>query len=576
LPDFILWGGSVVAFIDYARDNSFEKEQFKIKFLLLDEATYPEWQGDESGSVVCLPNPKLGEDSISFLGFKFPDDDKGRALIARLFRASVYHLSAHSAASRFGDFHEWGMGKNRVISRFVQSLIEDLRVNAFISAWYPDRLQEIGYASVLSLKRMRAIDNIRISATRVMASLTVYANSGLRKVGVREEGVLDQIFSDMDSLRAVFKASLVEEKLVPTEVALWLADEVYRVIMERGPIIEAPFLPFTESLGANSLFPPMRVDPDAEMGKSVKECVTGLGGTYEGVIHGRMRAAEAEAQQVFKSFFIEKEKQGRMLAKYEDFLLASRFKSMGFPPDDYTGYLRAKARVKRETSKLTERLLTATNAFMEDVRKKIGVVNLTDAIQVIASKSDRTDVFLLEEQIEKDYAWAILIDASVSMRHIRDYTLDMAVALTESASKVLLDVTSWGVFAFNDRFHIIKDFPEQYNTRVRSRLGGLRFEGTTYLPDAIEVTGRILARQNEELKIMMVISDGWPYGYPNIYTATTEAVRRMEGASMAMMGIGAQSGRMEFVFNSNVTAFNMKDFINRFGAMFVDTALNAE
>jgi len=565
-----------VGFIEYARDNSFEKDQFKIKFLLLDEATYPEWQGDEAGSVVYLPNPRLGEESISFLGFTFPDDGKGRELIARLFRASVFHLSAHSAASRFGDFNEWGMGKNRVISRFVPSLIEDLRVNAFVSAWYPDRLQEIGYASALSLKRMRAIDNIRIGATRVMASLTAYANSGLRRVGASEEGVLDQIFSDMDSLRAAFKASLVEEKPEPTEDALGLADEVYGVIMERGPIIEASSLPFTESLGASSLFPPMRVDPEAEMGEAVKECVTGLGGTYEGVIHGRMRAAEAEAQQVFESFFIEKEKQGKMLARYEDFLLASRFKSMGFPPDDYTEYLRAKARAKRETNKLTERLITATNAFMEDIRKKFGVVNLADAIQVIASKSDRTDVFLLEEQIEKDYAWAILIDSSVSMRHIRDYTLDMAVALTESASKVLLDVTSWGVFAFNDRFHIIKDFPEQYNTRVRSRLGGLRFEGTTYLPDAIEITGRILARQKEELKIMIVISDGWPYGYPNIYTAATEAVRRMEGASMAMIGIGAQSGRMEFIFNSNVTAFNMKDFVNRFGAMFVNTALNAE
>jgi hypothetical protein len=163
----------------------------------------------------------------------------------------------------------------------------------------------------------------------------------------------------------------------------------------------------------------------------------------------------------------------------------------------------------------------------------------------------------------------------MSMKHIRDYTRDIAVILAETASKVLLDPTSWSVFAFNDRFEIIKDFNEQYNTKVKSRLGGLEFKGLTYLPDAMEITGWALGERREELKIMAVISDGWPYGYPNIFPAATEVLNQLEAADMTVIGIGAQSGRMEFIFGSHCTSFTLKEFVNKFGARYFEACENA-
>jgi hypothetical protein len=131
------------------------------------------------------------------------------------------------------------------------------------------------------------------------------------------------------------------------------------------------------------------------------------------------------------------------------------------------------------------------------------------------------------------------------------------------------------VSAFNDRFEIIKDFNEQYNTKVKSRLGGLEFKGLTYLPDAMEVAGVALGERREDLKIMAIISDGWPYGYSNIFPAATEILNQLETAEIAVIGIGAQSGRMEFIFDAHCTSFTLKEFVNKFGARYFEACENA-
>ena len=41
---------------------------------------------------------------------------------------------------------------------------------------------------------------------------------------------------------------------------------------------------------------------------------------------------------------------------------------------------------------MTEVLMGAMNEFMGDIRKKYGVLNLADAVQVIASKSARVPI----------------------------------------------------------------------------------------------------------------------------------------------------------------------------------------
>jgi Mg-chelatase subunit ChlD len=95
------------------------------------------------------------------------------------------------------------------------------------------------------------------------------------------------------------------------------------------------------------------------------------------------------------------------------------------------------------------------------------------------------------------------------------------------------------------------------------------------MPDAIEIAGKALAKRREELKVMMVISDGWPYGYDNIQLDASNIIRTLEAAGMAVIGIGALSGRMEYLFDSHCTSYTLKQFVNKFSARFYEACDNA-
>jgi len=566
-----------MGFDEYARSISLEKDPVKLKFIMSDDLDYPVFQVDGDGSTVRLPTPRIGEDTISFLGYSFPDNVEGKKKIVQLFKASVCHLSGHSLSRVEADYDAWREGKNVVLSDFVISLVEDIWVNQFIATWYPNRLVDTGFAGASMLGRLRAIDNIRIQATRLMVSLMVYANTGhTGYVSESDQHIIEPLFSELGRFKEEVAKSLHDEESDILLLKIEAAEAVYAALLKHGPIIEAPSPPFAENLGSNSLFPPVRVETEEWFEGLHAECVEGLSGAQDvkrRAIPGRIM--ETEALQVFAAHHLEKAKERKILSRFEEPASSTRFGSMGFPSKDYSEYQRIRSRCKRSTSKLTEILMGARNEYMEDIRKKFGVLDLADAVQVIASKSDRTDIFLKDEKIVQSFAWAIVVDASTSMRNVRDYALETAVVLAESASKVMMDVSSWSIFAFNDRFEIIKDFTEQYNSRAKARLGGLSFRGLSFMPDAIEIAGRALASRREELKVMMVVSDGWPYGYPNIYSATSSIIGTLEAANMAMIGIGAQSGRMAYHFSSDCTSFTLKQFVNRFGARFHEACDNA-
>ena len=95
------------------------------------------------------------------------------------------------------------------------------------------------------------------------------------------------------------------------------------------------------------------------------------------------------------------------------------------------------------------------------------------------------------------------------------------------------------------------------------------------MPDAIELAGRALAVRREELKVMMVISDGWPYGYTDIDSAASEVINNFVKAGMAVIGVGVQSGRMEYLFDSHCTSYTLKQFVDRFSTRFYQACDNA-
>jgi len=565
-------------FLEYAWSIFFEKDRLKTKLLVSAEVAFAQLQSDEHGFVCILPEPRVRETeeggTISLNGCTFPADAQGKRQLTSLFRSSVFHLGAHVLSSSFNDYEKWKKRKDPRLVQFTATLLEDVKANVYIATQYPDKLLDIVASNTLALKRLKRIGTIVNPATKVMASLLMQANTGQVADGLRKEHDLVVRLSKLvEQYREKVILSFKDEKVDMKEDKLRVADEIYHSIIDVGTVTETPFFPHTEELGTCSIFAPsFAVDFDITHEESFVKCFQFLGGTPPSFIGGEetwKRVAENEAAQVFDSWKRQKEKDDKMLSKYQSLLSTTGFRSVGIPEQDYTRYLRVKAGCKSEAHRLIESLLVARDAVDEDPRKLYGVLDLQEIIQVVASKSPSVDVFMLDENLSRSYSWVILLDASKSMKCQKDFALELLIMLSEVANELLLDQHSWAAYAFSDRLWIIKDLKERYNTRVKSRIGGIKFEGMTYMSDALKVAGQIIKPRTDSMRLITVISDGWPFGYADMSTALSETVNTLTKGNISVVGVGAQSRRMESHFKSCSTVYSLRDLTRRFSHLYM-------
>jgi nitric oxide reductase activation protein len=156
-----------------------------------------------------------------------------------------------------------------------------------------------------------------------------------------------------------------------------------------------------------------------------------------------------------------------------------------------------------------------------------------------------------------------------------EYGRALAISVGEVAKELMTDPTSWSFFGFSDRLHILKDSSESYSKAVRSRIGGLKFDGLTYMPDAVHVAGKMLAKRFEEQRILIVISDGWPYGYTNMPIALKEDVDDLLRKGVIVFGIGVETDRMNNFFRFHTSVYTQKDLVNRFAKVYIDASEKA-
>jgi hypothetical protein len=570
-----------LGFLEYAWSIFPEKDRMKTKLLVSADVAFAQLYKDNSGFVCVFPEPKAketGEEkTISLYGYIFPANAQGIRQLASLFRASVFHLGTHALSSDFEDYEKWRKRKDPRLAQFTATLLEDVKVNAYIAARHPERLMDEASANTLALMRLRQVSKMMNPATKVMASLLVRANTGQVPDGLKKDyDLVVHLAGLLDQYKEKAMLSIKVEKTMPREDKLKVADEVYSSILDAGTVTETPFLPHTEELGSCSIFAPSYfANSDVILEEGFKKHLSFLGGALPSSENDEgawKKIAENEAAQIYDSWRRQKEKDAKMLSKYESLLPMTRFKSVGVPEQDYTEYLRVKAGCKSESHRLIESLLVARDALDEDPRKLYGVLDLQEVIQIIASKSPSVDAFMLDENLSKSYSWIIMLDASKSMKCQKAFALELLIMLSEVASELLQDPHSWGTYAFNDRFLVIKDIKERYNTKVKSRVGGIDFEGMTYMPDALTLAGQVIKSRTDNMRLITVISDGWPYGYADMNNALSETLNTLTKGNISVIGVGAQSRQMEYFFKSCSTVYSLRDLTKKFSNLYMEAS----
>ena len=569
-----------MGFIDYAWAVSFQKDNQKVKMLLDDSLSQPALETDTFGFTIRIPTvqpPEHGQ--VSFLGQKFALNTAGKSRVGRLFRAAVLHLTTHTlvplpkemAAPKPAD---------GIAEAFAKSVVRDTYVNAYLQAWYPDRFVDLAYANALAFHKLKLAERIFASSTRVMTALLSRINIGAVRgsLSAEEEQAVNAICSELSRLKEAFLASLAGEQISHEKLFDEKVKNVVRLLEPFGPFLEAPSLRHTETIGRCSIYTETEMPTDAEFEEVFVKSLETLGGSVPAVdnIEQCWRAEqEAEALQAFNSEQHQKERREKTLAKISPYVALTRFKAVEFPEEDFTQYLRAKSHVQGISRRLLDALRSALDYLDEDPRQEMGQLDLAAVIQCIASNKPATDVFTLDEYLKQSFAWSIVLDVSKSMQVKGEQGRALAIAVAEATKELMTDPTSWTLFGFSDKFYILKDSAEAYSQRVKARVGGLKFEGLTYIPDAVHMAGKMLAKRFEEQRILVVISDGWPYGYANMPISLKENVDELLRKSVIVIGVGVETDRMGNFFRLNASVYKPRDLVKKFANVFVDASAKA-
>jgi hypothetical protein len=569
-----------MGFLDYAWAISFQEDQVKTRIRVNQKLQQPTLTWDKAGFNIALPVPTVVEEgTISFLGSEFPTDS-GKAEVGRLFRACVFHLTAHTLIPIDMEDAASIKSNRTYVETFSEALVNDIYVNTFIQAKYPDRLVDLAFANSFAFAKMKPAERIFNPATRIMAGSLQKINIGIIKGVLRpeEEGAVNQLAMKLSSLKEKIVALLTGERIEINEALNETKNDIIQILESHGPILEAPSLQYTEKIGPCTVFSQCEMPSGMEIEKVFRKSMETLGRMVpleESMESCWEKEINIEALQAFDSWAHQKARERKILTRMEKFMAGSRFKSVGFPEEDYTKYQRARTHLRGGSRRLLDSLRVAKDALDEDPRKEMGQLDITEVIQKIASRSPRTDVFKQNEYLSKSFAWGILFDASASMKIRGDLSRALAICVAEAAKELLMDPGSWSFFAFSDCLYILKDVSEAYSRRVRARIGGLKFNGLTYMPDAIRVAGKIVAQRFDEQRFLIVLSDGWPYGYLNMSHAMSESINAIERKGVIVIGLGLESERMKKFFKISSAVYNQKDLIKKFAKIYTQASAAA-
>lgn len=565
-------------FFEYAWATSFQitkRKHEEVKILVRDDIVFPILGKDKQGYVICLPEPKRKtKNTVEFQGLLLNlNKEFHRKILWQLFRASTFHLSQHVAVSGFEAYVEWARKKNKNLALYVASMVEDAGVNAYARKVWSPFLPDIAFANTVAYMRQPPISFVREDSMRIMEAIisrfTIGKTKGSLSAGMqidvdnivsllqKAENLTAYEIDEVDS-KSLGKVGLRKEKLE-------IAQQVYELLSKYGEPSTPVSMPHTENSTENLVYRKKLRATEEEFNCILKLAFAKL--DSEVFVD---ESSDREANQAFSTWEMRQKRELKIIKKFADSMKNTHFSAIEFPKEDYTEYIRYRQLLSGPIRRILHKLRLLKNISGEDFKHESGLIDLQEAIQVVASQSNRSDIFVREELQSREEAWAIVIDASHSLSFFAGEVRGIALCLAETAKSLILDRAAWGMYAFSDKFYIIKDFSENYSTRVRARIGGLKHGGLTYMRDGLEIVKNRLRQRNEEAKILIVVSDFFPSGEPQATLKLAEESKQIERAGFGLIGIGMKSKAVKNYFRINCTVDTHYDLMKRFSKAFIE------
>ncbi len=559
-----------MSFLEYASRFSLQKDKRKLRILVDDGITYPTLLHGEGVSTLTIPEPRVEEEAIEFSGYNFSNDEVGKAKLGRLVRAMVTHISAHTV-NKIPRLIE----SSSYPSRFAETLCNDVVIDAFFEVLHPTKIPDLAYANAMAIASFKPLNRIYFQSTRIMAGILKRVYGGVATEIIGEEvAFVEEVADRLKRMKLDLYVTIGGGKLDMDnlkETATWLRER----LAGWGPFVEMPSFPHTENSSRSGVLLSKSPPSDEELEPFFVRSLKALGRTPpvgEVISSSWVKSDDVSVIQAFGNQAYKRKREAKILTRLKEVIQGTRFKSIEFPQEDYSEYLISKELSGSSSVRLLENIILTSNFESEDIRKKYGVLDLSEAIQVIANDSKRSDIFLRDELLKKSFALAILLDVSSSMEINAKENRARALSLYEAVRNFITSPSQCVIFGFSDRLFIIKDRSEAFTKTVRSRIGGVPFGGTTYMPDAVNVAAETLKGNFEEQKIIMVLSDGNPYGYEGISHLLEETNKLYERQGIILIGLGFNTEKMGDFFRNSVAVYNQMDIITKVSNIFMNAS----
>jgi uncharacterized protein YegL len=92
------------------------------------------------------------------------------------------------------------------------------------------------------------------------------------------------------------------------------------------------------------------------------------------------------------------------------------------------------------------------------------------------------------------------------------------------------------------------------------------------MPEALEAAADFLRGQGATQRLIIILSDGSPFGYSNIYKSLKETNQTNEERGVITVGIGLNTKKMETLFKHSTAVYSQKDLIKKVGSLFIQAA----
>ncbi len=235
----------------------------------------------------------------------------------------------------------------------------------------------------------------------------------------------------------------------------------------------------------------------------------------------------------------EKYTRDKWLRGYQKFAQNSNFDEIIISPDNYGEFLRISEDVSGDLMRVRNTIRAFSNILDSPYLEERGQLDLPAAVQRVASQNEAIRYYEQDVPGLETDNWVLIMDSSASMKFKSDKMKKFALCLSDAAERINDGGGTWGMYSFNNNFIIVKDHNEKFNQQIKARLGGIKNQGLSFIPDAIEMGTRILIRDRRTTqKYLIVMSDYQSLGYDNIDHDLRRSLQYAKRNRVNVIGIG--------------------------------------